>query len=222
MKAADLILNAANMAGIQAIGDTMEGTYGIYALGRLNSLLDSWQIDGLYIPFTSEIVQTVTGSPVTIGAGQTINTALPRFINDTSFFRIAATDYPLQIVSQERFNAISSKYAEGVPSVMYYDEKFPIGNLYFYPKPASLELHLQINAVFPVFADLTTDYDIGKGYQLALELSLAEILCIGVRDVPAELARQAIRARRVLKTTNFRPTEMALPSELARRSYGWV
>lgn len=221
MKAADLILNAANMAGIQAIGDTMEGTYSIYALGRLNSLLDSWQVDNLYIPYITEISQVITGSPVTIGTGQTINVALPRFIRDTSFIRVSNTDYPLQIVDESTFNAIINKTAGGTPALVYYDEKFPVGNLYFYPKPTSLEVHLQIDAAFPAFADLTTDYDIGKGYQLALELSLAELLCIGVREVPVELARQAIRARRVLKANNLRIPEMSLPDEL-RPSYGWI
>jgi hypothetical protein len=220
MKAADLILNAANMAGIQAIGDTMEGTYSIYALGRLNSLLDSWQADNLYIPYIAEVSQVITGSPVTIGAGQTINVALPRFIRDTSFIRISNTDYPLQIVDESTFNAIVNKSAGGTPTLVYYDEKFPVGNLYFYPKPTSLEVHLQIDAAFPIFADLTTDYEIGKGYQLALELSLAELLCVGVREVPAELSRQAIRSRRVLKANNLRIPEMSLQDEL-RPSYGW-
>lgn len=220
MKAADLILNAANMAGIQAIGDTPEGTYSIYALGRLNALLDSWQVDGLYIPYTTETVQIINASPVTIGAGQTINVSLPRFIRDTSFFRISNTDYPIQWVDQATFNCITNKSAMGTPTIAYYDEQFPIGRIYFYPQPQTLEVHLQIDAAFPLFADLTTDYDIGKGYQLALELSLAELLCTGVREVPVELARQAIRARRVLKVTNLRIDEMALPAGVLP-CYGW-
>jgi hypothetical protein len=220
MKAADIILNAANMAGIQAIGDTTEGTYSIYALGRLNSLLDSWQVDELYIPFTTEVVQTVTGSPVTIGTGQTINVALPRFILDTSFFRLSNTDYPLQWVDQATFNCIANKSATGTPTLAYYDAQFPVGNVYFYPKPQSLEAHLQINAALPQFADLTTDYDIGKGYQMALECSLAELLCVGVREVPVELARQAIRARRILRLTNLDVPQMRLLDAIMP-AYGW-
>ena len=202
MKAITLINNAALASGIKSLSDELDGTYAVYALNRLNSMLDSWQMDGLYIPFVQEITATVTGSPVTIGAGQAINVPLPRFIRNTSFFRSNNNDYPLNFVTEAEFNAIGSKTVNSIPNTAYYDEKFPVGNIYFYPKPAAMELHLIIDSVFPNFTDLTTDYDIGKGYQLAIELSLAELLCIGVRDISPELQRRAYAARRILRQTN--------------------
>jgi len=221
MKAADLINNAAIMAGIQAIGDTMEGTYSIYALGRLNSLIDSWQIDGLYIPSITEIVQTVTGNPVTIGTSQTINVSVPNTILNTSFFRTSGNDYPLSIISESQYNLIQAKTTTGIPNVVYFDSASPIGRLYFFPVPTAMELHLQINSTLPSFADLTTDVNIDKGYQAALELSLAEMLLLGVKEVPAELSRQAIRARKILKVNNLRIDEMNLPSDLQNVVYGY-
>lgn len=220
MKAESLIETACEYAGIKALGSPLDGETLSVGLSRLNSLLNSWQADNLFIPYVQEIVQTVTGNPITIGTGQTINVARPRFIRDTSFVRTNNNDQQIEVVDQQRYNLICNKLATSIqPWAGYYDNQFPVGHIYLYPAPVGSELHLQVDATLPQFADYTTDYPVDYGYQLALELSLAEKMCIGIKQVSPDLTRDAKNARATIRTNNAVIPVLKLPNLFRRNTY---
>jgi|WetSurMetagenome_2_1015567.scaffolds.fasta_scaffold00310_28 hypothetical protein len=218
MKAAKLIEKATTYAGIRALGSALDGDTLDFGLAVLNSMLESWQEDNLFIPYVQDIVTTVTGSPVSIGTGQTINVARPRDIKDTSFIRFNGVDSPIKLVSEEEYNRIANKSLSSVYSwIGYYDKQYPVGHLYLYPAPTNSSLHIIVDAVLPQFADYTTDYNIGIGYQNAIELSLAELLCLGLRALPSGLEKQAMLARKVIRRNNVSIWPMELPNVVTNR-----
>lgn len=201
MRAESAIQQAATYAGIKALGSPLDGETLEHGLTALNSMLDSWQAESLYIPHTTEIIQSVAGSPVTIGLGQTINVVRPKFIRDTSFIRIGGFDTPIRWISQQEYNTIAYKGQTGTAYYGYYDEQFPVGKIYIYPVPNG-ELHLQVDAALPQFADYTTDYAIDTGYKLAIELNLALMMCIGLKEPTQLLLSQAFAAKNRIQQNN--------------------
>lgn len=212
MKARTLVEDAMLMSGRKALGTALDGDTLAYGLRRLNLLIDGWQAQGIYIPFTTEIVQNVTGSPVTIGATGTITAPMPQFTRDTSFFRIGGIDYVLRWLPIDEFNRIPLKAIDTYPVCASYVPGDTLGNLYFYPRPQNYELHLFVDAVLPAFADYDTDYPLQKGYANALTYTLAELCCEGVRQVPPDIARKAVLARDVVRQNNIKPIMWRQPS----------
>lgn len=202
MKAQECIEFAFTRIGRKAYGQPLSGDALSDGLALLNDLLDKWQIIGLYIHHTTEVVQSVTGSPVTVGAGGTINVPLPQFIRDTSFFRVGKTDYPLEVVSQERFNTLQYKDVSGLPRYVWLEHGSPLSKLHFYPKPSNMELHLRLDARFTKFTNYDEDVSVPPGYESAFKWSLAERLCAGIKEVPALVRQEAINARAAIKENN--------------------
>ena len=220
--AQQVIDQASTMAGIKAIGDPLDGDSNSYALLCLNAMLDSWQTENLMIPFVSETVATATTNPVTIGAGQTINVARPKFIRDTSFIRSNNIDYPITWITEADYTNIFNKsLSSTIAWYAYYDGQFPVGNIYFYPNVSGASIHLQLDAILPQFADYSTDYAIDKGYLLALYASLAEILCIGVKPIPPDVALLANNQRNLIRQNNLKINRAKIDPFLTSRRYNW-
>jgi hypothetical protein len=225
MRGSEIIDDAFTMAGRKALGQALDGDTQGYGLRRLNQLIDSWSAQGIYIPFSTEIVQSVTGSPITIGTGGTINVTRPNFVRNITYFKIGGISYPIEWVNQENFNRIQIREIDTIPCYGWYEEGLPLGNLHFYPRPTNNELHLRIDATLPAFADYDTDYDIVAGYRNALVYTMAEIACEGVKNVPDDIARKAANARNTIKTNNteamgwpIQPIAMGLSRRGIRRS----
>jgi len=80
----------------------------------------------------------------------------------------------------------------------------PLGSLNFFPVPTAYELHLRIDSTLPAFADYDTDYDVEIGYRNALVYTMAEIACEGFREIPVNIVKKAVNARKILKINNLK------------------
>jgi len=213
MKASELIESAFTLAGRKALGQPIDGDSKAQGLDLLQMLVDSWQAQGIFIPYSTEIVQSVTGSPVTIGTSGTINTTRPLRVLDTSFFRVDTQDYPIKWLDQSGYNQIGYKGLIAFPYCYgFYDHALPLGNLYFWPIPSNYELHLRLDAILPAFVDYDTDYNIETGYTNALKLSLAEYACMGIKEVPQSIGVQAEKARKAIIQNNMQVPMWCKPS----------
>lgn len=217
MKAVDAINTAFTMAGRKALGQPLDGDELAWGMALLRGMVDSWQADGLYVPFVTETVQTVAGSPITIGPGQTINVPRPKFVRDTSYFRSSGADFPIEWVNEREFNGIGVKAVKAaLPVYGHYDGALPTASLYFWPAPQDSQLHLVMDAPLPAFADFNvTDYAVDTGYVDAVAYTLAVKACLGLRDVPPDLERQANNAVRKVRLNNARVPRIGLPWPLA-------
>ena len=199
-----LIERAHQLAGMKDPGQAVSGAEASAALDVLNDMIDGWNTQRLYIVSINELVQTVSGLPITIGPGQTINVARPVNVEDGSFIRYNNVDFPIQWITREEYNDIAYKQVTSTVTVYgYYDQNLPTGSIYFWPYPQTgAELHLQLQHQLSEFADLTTDYTLAPGYRKAIAYTLAEELCGGVRAVPPKVEQVAANARRAIRRTN--------------------
>ena len=201
--ATEIIDRAYGLIGYKDAAESVSGQDASLALGVLNDLIDSWNTQGQFIVSVNEEVATVSGSPISIGPGQTINVPRPVDVMNGSFIRINNVDFAIEWVDREEYNSIPYKLVQANVAVYgYYDQNLPTGHIYLWPVPSSAELHLQLMNQLSSFADLTTSYDLAPGYKMALQYTLAEELAPGLKELSPAVVRKAAAARRAIRRTN--------------------
>lgn len=202
--AATIIDNAYVLSGYKDAREALDGQDAAYGLDRLNGMIDGWNTQGLYLFTTSEVVVTTSGATITIGTGATINTPAPVSMPNGSYIRISGLDYPITWISDEEYQLIQLKSTPSTIAILgNYTKGYPTGTLNFWPvQTTSAEYHIFINTQLTEFASLGTDIALPQGYRRALEYSLAEELCIGLREPSAMLVRNAANARRAIRHAN--------------------
>jgi hypothetical protein len=199
------ILNrGAEIIGYKDPDEQLSGSDQANFLRILNTMLDGWNTQRMFIVSVANVVQTVSGLPITIGPSGTINMARPVRLEDGCFIRLNDADYGIVWVARTEYQAIIQKNQAGnLACYGYYEPSLPLGQIYLWPFPSSpVELHLQAQVQLTEFADLVTDYDLAPGYRKALEYSLAEELAPGRRPIDPGVARIAANSRRVIRRTN--------------------
>ena len=202
--ALQIINRAYGAIGYKATGEVLSGEDASEALDVLNSMVDGWNTQRLFIAEVANVVGTVSGASATVGTGLTFNTPNPVDIEAGGFVRVNGVDYPLELIDRQTYEGLALKTVSSTyPQYAYFYRGVSSSNVYFYPAASgAVEVHLPFQVQLAEFADLTTDYSLAQGYRLALQLSLAEELAMGVREVPALLARKAANARRVIRRSN--------------------
>lgn len=200
--ALQLVNRAAEIIGYKDPDENLTTTEQTNFLGVLNSMVDSWATQPLYVYAVTEIVQSVSGNPIAIGAGATLNTPRPIRVPPGGFFRVGALDYMFEPITREQYEDFKLKSnAQPFPRYCYYEATIPTGNLYFYPAlSGTAELHLPIEQRLTAFADLNTDYTLAPGYRGALEFSLAEEIAVGRRPADPQIQRLALRHRAAIES----------------------
>lgn len=205
MTTASQIIDDAYVAlGYKDAREALDGQDAVYALRKLNDLIDAWNTQTLYIYTSTDVVATASGLPITIGPGMTVNTTRPIRMPPGSFARIQGMDYPITWVSVTEYQSILMKNtASTIPIYGFYDGSNPTGNLYFWPyQTTATEYHILVETQLTEFATLSTDVSLTQGYRRALKYSLAEELATGLREPPASLIRNAANARRAIRQAN--------------------
>ena len=202
--ALQIIDRSYSIIGLKAAGEPLSADDANYALSALNSMLDSWNTQRLYIVSVQEVIANISAATATIGTGATFNTARPIKLEQGAFSRINGVDYPIEVTDRLSYARILNKTVGATfPTCVYYDDAMPIGNVYFWPVPlSSIEVHLPVQTQLTAFADLATNYTLAPGYQRALEYSLAEELEPGIKAPNPKVEKMAANARRVIKRTN--------------------
>ena len=202
--ALQIIDRAYSLIGLKAAGEPLSADDANYALGALNSMVDSWNSQRLYIASVQEVVATISAVTATIGTSAAFATTRPIALELGAYSLISGVSYPITLIDSATYAAIISKTATATfPTHVYYDKAVPTGTLYFWPVPsAAVEVHLVVQTQLASFADLSTTYTLAPGYQRAIEYSLAEELEPGIRTPSMKLEKQAANARRVVKRTN--------------------
>lgn len=205
-RALEIINRAYQILGVKASGEALSAGEANDGLLALNSLIDSWRTEFLYVYVIQEIVYTLTPNQqtVSIGPGADIDVPVPLKLESVPFTRSSNIDYPMRVVLRPEYESIQMKTSgASYPTLIYYDRGYPTGQLYFYPLPAgAYDLHLFLQQQLTEFADQSTDYLLPPGYKRALEYSLAEELSPGLRELSPTAVRIAVNARRVIKRSN--------------------
>lgn len=194
---------------------------GLYAL---NSMLDSWTIERLFV---YQVEQTERAWPAatatrTIGDGGDYDASRPSKVDPKgNFFRDSnGVDTPLMVIPRQTFDTFQDKTSQGIPEWLAVDPGFPLMTLYAYPVPSeALTLHLNTWALLQQFGAGTEQLLLPAGYQTAIEYALAIELAPefgGAAMAAAErIAKQATLKKAAIKNMNT-------PSMVAQLDYPGV
>lgn len=211
--ALSMISRAMRLARVKGVDQTptaQEAADGLYAL---NSMLDSWSIEGRMVYKIDQNTHS-WGAGVasrTIGSGGNFNTTRPIHIErDGNFFRTAGgLDYPVVAMERESYDLMTDKTSEGsTPNFLFYDGGFPTRTLYASPIPGeALTLYLNTWKPLQQFTSLTTQIALPAGYQATIEYNLAvwiapEYGAAAVAAVSGNVERMAAVLKQAIRNVN--------------------
>jgi len=146
-------------------------------LSVLNDVIESMQIEKMYIYATTVASYTMTGSQTsyTIGTGGNFNVTMPTDITN-AYVRYNNIDFPMKKINMMDYGNIMNKtFVVGIPQFFAYNAAYPLGTLYFWGTPdQNYTVFLQTPQLLTSFADLDTDYTLGRGYKRFLSYALMQ------------------------------------------------
>jgi len=228
--ALDIITDAFNMLGVYGNGDTINLYDQALALQVLNDMFDSWSNDSLTAYCIKEVnfPLVVNQQTYTIGTsgGANINSTRPLYIIDspgTCFIRDTNNnDFPVQVVTQDYWNQIGLKTnTSNIPSVLFYDPQFPLGNINLFPVPnvpytCFFDAYLQMGN----FATTGDSFSFPPGYKMASSSNLAVHLKPYYQDGQLDplIIVKATQSLAAIKRTNSKPVEAEYDPEIVSRT----
>jgi hypothetical protein len=214
-----------------AQGEAVPATDETFVLGKLNRLLDSWNLQQRYVFFVGHASYEFATSKqtYTIGpSGADFTAPRPVRILRANLILVNQTPdnhFPLTVINWARYADHSvPALASGIPIKLYYQETIPSGSLWPWPYPTvttnKLELFTwnQLTAI----ASVGATYNLAPGYEDAIILSLAETLCSSYgKPLAPELAMNAQKARGAITGPNVlaSPMNLSLVGDGDRDSY---
>ena len=137
--ARDMIKAGLRNIAVLGAGASLSDEEAQDAFDMLNGILASWSAEGsLIFQKTSETFSLTSAQSYTIGSGGDFDTERP---NEITYMTVnyGSIDEPLYPMSQEQWASIGLKTTGAKPDSYYYDGNFPLGTIYFYPKPTGSE-----------------------------------------------------------------------------------
>ncbi len=232
---ADLIV--ASLKRINAVGaageispEDMED-----AFQRLVSLMESYQLDGLSIPYTVRTVWDLTsskgilGNPYTVGTGGDVNVLRPSLPDslDVRFQDPTVTptiEYRMNMLTDDAWALVPQKnLTSPLPTSWYYQPTYAsgFGSLYFWfvPTNSNLQGVMYSPAQIAAFVAKTDSVILPPGYYRMLRDNLALELSpewdYNAQADPA-LIKSALESMALVRRANYRPADMAVDPALTR------
>jgi len=150
----DLISAASLKIGVGSPTTAQNAT----ALASLNNMITFWGTENLNYVVTSETLSIGTGgAEYTVGSGGDLNTVRPLgiekcFLRDSNDY-----DWPVGVMSSDRYNRLSYKAHSMRPTQLYYLPEFPLAKIIFNSVPeATYTAYFEFRKAFTAFASTTT------------------------------------------------------------------
>lgn len=225
--AGDMIALALKTAGVLGVGQTALAEDSNDALTALQGMIGSWNRRRWLIPHELDVYFQSTGAlSYTVGTGGNFNCPRPTKLM-SAFIRLSpgtsgqpsaqSVDYPLEIVqARENYNDIAVKGIGTFPLYAFYDATYPLGNVYFWPIPAStFELHIAVMDQLTSLPTLKTALNLSPEYQDAILYSLAQRLRVIYQMPPDErLDELAAECLQTIRNANMQVPRLRLPDNL--------
>lgn len=232
-----VLTNALWEINVVAPGETPDATSEIIpALNKFNQLLDSWStraekifaLDLISVsPVNGNPFLLVPGlSPHTIGpTGTPANPIQPTFaligerpvrIKSGNVILNNTTPPVRQPLEKRDKDWWSSQRLQGIqtsiPTDFYYRPDWPLGSIFFWPVPNyAYTAEIEVETFLQGAPSLATQFVFPPGYELAITLTLAELLCPSFEKPPNPmLVAAAMRARQAVDGLNALPPRINL------------
>lgn len=221
--AIQLITRSMRLSGVIGKGEQPDDDEAADGLVALNAMLDSWQIQRLFVYQIRAETFTWTANQQsrTVGSGGSFSTDLPTRVDDSCSFTVSGTDYPATLINNAAWSAIPDKTTTTtIPWWIYAEYGAALVTLYAYPIPsANITFNLRTWKRLQAFSALTTELALPPGNERAIAFSLAEEFGgpeFGAK-VPDDVKRIASSARKALRRVNSVTPIMATESGLMTR-----
>lgn len=208
----DMIKNAMIDIVALAQGETPPTAESTWALSQLNMMIDSWRTRRLYVYYIAKASYpfAVSKQSYTIGrgAGADFVADRPVKIETANLVLSGGERQPLEVFNIEDYASLRIPVLASTPARLYYQPTYPNGTLWPWPYPTDVAQELELFSWMQLasFATVNDAVALPPGYELAMKLSLAEILCPGYgKAIPESLAALARQARANIMSLNSVP-----------------
>lgn len=205
-----MVITSLISLGDKQIGDTLSAAEQTHYLSKMNSMLDSWSVERLFVyqQLQESLALTTNVGSYTIGVGGAFNTTRPTkityaFIRDTSLLDTELTN----LNSQENYDRIVLK-TTGItyPQYFWYDTAWVagLGKIFLYPLPkASLTLFIESWKQLQQFTAINDALSLPPGYQRAIESNFAIEVAPGFTAPDPSLIQIAKESKAAIKSLNL-------------------
>lgn len=217
--------NALYEINVVAPGEVPDAADMLFTLGKYNQVLDSWntQKTKIYAVQLQTFQLTPGLSPHTIGPqGGNATFSLP--VGESRPTDIANANIILNNVNPVVRSPLNTRDKDwwanqrlqtipaNLPTDYYYRPDWPNGSIFFWPVPNfGHQCELEIESILSGAATLQTTFSFPPGYELAITLTLAELLCQPFERNPTQLlVAAASAARQAIAGLNAPPPRVAL------------
>lgn len=227
-----LVTNALLDLGVIAEGETPTASQAVGGLRKLNNMIDAWNIENLMVyGSTQNVFPLVSNDGVyTLGTGGDFNIPRPdniisAYVRDSSLPAAQIYDFPLYIYNTQEYADVRLKgLTTALPQGVYFDDSFPLINVYVYPVPSTAQYSLVIwtPGILPTLT-LDTVISLAPGYKRALESNLViELAASYERQPPQTVISIAQSSKADLKTKNFQLGELQIDDRLTTPNFNWL
>lgn len=177
----ELINLALKQSGVLGVGQTASAEDTQDAFKLMNMMLAQWQTDRFLVYHLITTSKPCTGAvSYTIGIGGDFNIPRPDRIS-SAFVRLTAqtapnqVDYPLTLLqAREDYNRIAVKQQGSMPTALFYDSAYPLGNLFPWSVPDSqYSLFITTYEQLQKFATVADTINMPPQYEEAIMWNLA-------------------------------------------------
>lgn len=177
----ELINLALKQSGVLGVGQTASAEDTQDAFKMMNMMLAQWQTNRFLVYHLVTNSLPCTGQQsYTVGIGGDFNIARPDRIS-SAYVQLTAqsapnkVDYPLTILSaREDYNRIAVKQQGSMPTALFYDSGYPLGNLYPWSVPdTQYTLFITTYAQLQSFATVSDVINMPPQYEEAIMWNLA-------------------------------------------------
>lgn len=217
--AQNIINKAFLLSGITAINETPGGPEAHDALNTLNMILGVYQLEQL-LNFSDLVINaTLTPglNPHTIGGpstGATFEANRPFVILNAFVRDNNNNDFYLTEIDALQYDSISGKSISAeIPSLFYYNPKFPNGELFLSPVPSTAyTINIRYKNPLGMFGTLTTAHNYPDGYEMLLTYNLAYNLAAEYGSPKPELLQMVESIKNTIKKNNWQNYDLSLDS----------
>lgn len=222
----ELIRAALNTTNVLFDGEDPDANTAKAALFQLNSMLDTWTADSLAVYAERNDLFTLVPGQAIYTVGSTGDWVMPRPVEIVAAqTRISSTiEYPLQIVSNDEYNAIRVKgLTNSIQYVMGVQYSYPNAVVSFYPTPSTNNpVRITSRIHFASLSNMTEIVDLPPGYQEAIVYNLAHRIATSMNKPLSQAAEEMrISSMMRIKSNNTADTQLTCGDILGRSAGAW-
>lgn len=214
----DIIDSALRAAGILGVGQDASDEDLKDGFQHLNMMLAEWNTKRAHVySMSMHQIQCTGGQTYSVGPGGDFSIPRPDHVEAAfitqNYQGDNPIDFPLTLLnSMEDYARIGLKKLSSFPSLAYYDQAFPVGNLYIWPV-AQPQYHLTIvtRDMLQGFSTPADDIILPPQYHSAILWNLAVRLCVLYRVDPGSAAAQARATLNAITNVNAQVPTLSMP-----------